>query len=112
MRTILKKLLGIVVLGLFLSSNAYAVTIYCDHEEWNHYVILNIDYKNKLVQGDKFGGGVAIKALISEKTITFSTQDEQWKINRINGKVYRTSYTSDINQIGLCSTKKPGKKLF
>ena len=58
--------------------NAYAVTIYCDHEEWNHYVILNIDYKNKLETLDHY-----VRSILNK----FDPDDEiEVDIQEVDGK--------------------------
>ena len=107
----MKKLLGIVVLGLFLSGNAYSagvITLYCDSPVWNNYITLNVNYDLNIVQHPNFKEGNAFKAKISEKSIFFIDQDgEHWTINRTNGILHRKSFKYDIDQRAKCSTNKP-----
>ena len=65
----MKKLLIITTLGLFCFGTAQATTLYCDYHQWNDYVVLNIDYKNNIVQGPTFKGGKKFKATITNKKI-------------------------------------------
>ena len=104
----MKKLLGIVVLGLLLSVNANSTgltTIYCDSKFWNTYISLNINYDLNTVQHPDFKGGKTFNAMISEKSIFFLTEGERWNINRVTGQLDR--YYSDMHQIAMCSTSKP-----
>ena len=103
----MKKVLGIVVLVLFFTGSANALTLYCDNEQWNYYITLNIDYENKTVQGPTFKGGKKFNATISNKKIIFDAESEKWEINRNTGEIIR-----DFGNIqkGQCSTKKPKQK--
>ena len=104
----MKKFIIIFWISFVNCTLAQAVTLYCDHEEWNHYVVLNIDYQNSIVQGPTFKGGRKFVATISTKNIIFDAETEKWKINRNTGVVIRKFM--DITQKGTCSTKKPAKK--
>ena len=85
----MKKLLGIVVLGLLWCGSASAITLYCDTEEWNDYLTLNVNYTFSIVQHPNFRGGKTFKADISDKTIFFMVEGEHWQINRSNGNFTR-----------------------
>ena len=111
----MKKLLGIVVLGLLLSSKAYAVTLYCDTKEWSDFRIIKVDYNLDSVQILNSNGDIFEETSderTSEKAIYFKTSNGRtwWKINRITGEFSRNIPSLDFNQIGKCSIKKPKYK--
>ena len=108
----MKKLLAIVVLGLLLSGNAYALTIYCDAKQWINFLTFQVDLEAKTVRDDiEFGGGKIYNATINEKSIFFNRDgDEHWLISRSSGKFSRKVFSSNINQEGVCSTEKPKYK--
>ena len=96
-----------ILVMLFWCGNAYSLTLYCDSDEWNNYLTLDVNYELKIVQHNDFKEGLPFKADISEKTIFFIADGEHWTIDRINGKFIRKNFEVDINQTGKCSTNKP-----
>ena len=104
----MKKLLGIVVLGLLLSGNAYAenITIKCADEKRNIQLILNFDEEGDWILFDGRRKDVAGRkdTVLGEETITVEITKDKIKymrmiysakthtvilINRFDGSMYQ-----------------------
>ena len=103
----MKKTFNTIIFMLFFCNYCYAKTFYCNSQEWNQYMVINVDFTSNFVQHPAFRNGEKYKAKISNKEIFFDVDGEHWSIDRKSGIFSRKNFKMEIYQNGKCTTKNP-----
>jgi hypothetical protein len=99
----MKKLLAIIVLGLLLSSNAYAQETYliCSHKEGGS---ITLSFNTEDNSGKEYVGGDSViryTAEISDESLLFQIEagasGRSWTIDRYSGGAHLTDNGQSIN---------------
>jgi len=89
----MKKLLGIIVLGLFLSSNAYAISLRCENKNPKaifDFATVDVDLSKRLLKYKWLGGYMKITSVTDERVkavLKIPTMSINWyaTLNRFSG---------------------------